>query len=336
LATTFAELQQLGPAHPFARAADTALMAHLTTTRADEAAYIPPSADVHEVTVTHGTGSFRVRVYVPGTTAPGVPLLVWCHGGAWALGGLDMPEADATAREVCARAGSVVVSVDYRLTVGGVHFPVPHDDVVAAYRWAVDHAGSLRADPARITLGGASAGANLAAGAALRLRDEGDPLPVALLLAYPCVHADLPPASAELQAKLDRLSPAAAFRADVLGPVVENYLGAPTADAPAYAMPGVADDLAGLPPTLVINCEYDGLRASGERFAEQLTLAGVRVAVQTAPDVAHGHLERPGLPQAAESHAAMAAWVATQRLPEPAAPEAAGTPQPAAGQAERA
>lgn len=281
----------------------------------DHGAYVAPSVGARDVTVDYESGSFPVRVYVPGTTAAGRPLLVWCHGGAWAAGDLDSPEADATAREVCARANAVVVSVGYRLAANGVHFPVPHDDVVAAYQWAVDRAEVLGADPARITLGGASAGGNLAAGAALRVRDDGRPTPAALLLAYPCLHPELPPASEELQSKLDRCAPDVNFRPGEMQIVVENYLGARVADASAYAMPGVAADLTRLPPTLIINCEYDSLRASGERFAQQLQEAGVRVLVDTAPDVTHGHLDRPGPAQATQSHADMASWVQTQTLP---------------------
>ena len=103
------------------------------------------------------------------------------------------PEADHTSREICARSGAVVVSVDYRLAVEGVHYPVPNDDVVAAVRWAREHAAGLGADAERMTIGGGSAGANLIAGAVLRLRDEGDPLPRAVILIYPLVHPELPP-----------------------------------------------------------------------------------------------------------------------------------------------
>ncbi|MBB5136940.1 acetyl esterase/lipase [Thermocatellispora tengchongensis] len=261
------------------------------------------------MTVDHATGSCAVRVYTPETDADGRPLFVWCHGGAWAAGDLEGPEADATAREVCVRADAVVVSVDYRLAKDGVHYPVPLDDVVAAYLWAVDKAKDLGADPARVTLGGASAGGNLAAGAALRVRDEGAPMPAALLLAYPCLHPELPPASPELQEKLDRLSPAAAFAPHLLTPIVENYLGAPISEATPYAMPGLADDLTGLPPTMIINDEYDGLRASGEHFARQLREAGVEVVLDTVPDVDHGHLARPALPQLEQTYADMARWV---------------------------
>ena len=64
--------------------------------------------------------------------------LVWLHGGAFRMGDLDMPEADRTSREICERADAVVVSVDYRLRFGGVTYPVPHDDTVAALRWVRD------------------------------------------------------------------------------------------------------------------------------------------------------------------------------------------------------
>jgi acetyl esterase len=255
-------------------------------------------------------GPVPVRVYHPVSPGKGRPLFVWCHGGGWASGDLDMPEADATAREVCKRADAVVVSVNYRLAVRGVHYPVPLDDVVAAYRWAVAEAVRLGATSDRATLGGASAGANLAAGACLRLRAEGV-LPSALLLVYPLVHPELPAPSQELAEKLVPLPPAAAAAPEILTPLVENYLGSPTSEAISHAMPGLADlaELAGLPPTLIINCEYDGLRASGEAFANSLAEAGVKVKQLLAPDCLHGHINSPWLPQAQQSYADMASWV---------------------------
>ncbi|MFC7571643.1 alpha/beta hydrolase [Klenkia terrae] len=162
----------------------------------------PPAPDVHvRDTVAPGPhGDVPVRVYSPAADGTGRPGFVWMHGGAFRAGDLDMPEADRTAREVCARAGAVVVSVDYRLAVDGVTYPVPHDDVVAAVRWVRDEAAALGVDPARITVGGASAGGNLATGATLRLRDDEGWQPAALVLAYTTTHAVLPPASAELTA----------------------------------------------------------------------------------------------------------------------------------------
>lgn len=267
--------------------------------------YATLDVDVNNVQVDGPHGEVAVRVYRPSDRGVDRPLLVWCHGGAWLGGDLNMPEADATGREVCTRAGAVVVSVEYRLAVEGVHYPVPHDDVVAAAKWALAGSRDLGAD--RVVIGGASAGANLAAGACLRLRDEGVAL-AGLALAYPAVHPTLPSPSDELAAKLVELPPAAAFAEPIYSAVVENYLGAPAADADGYAMPGIAT-LAGLPPTLIINCEYDGLRSSGEQFALALKQAGVDVDVRLARDVLHGHLNSPWLPAAQQSYADLAAWL---------------------------
>src|ERR1700734_2369877 len=91
----------------------------------------------------------------------------------------------------------VVVSVDYRLCQGGVHYPVPHDDVVAAVRWVRDNAASLGIDQGRICVGGASAGANLAAGAALKLRDAAGLPPAPRIFAYGVAPSVIPPMSAD-------------------------------------------------------------------------------------------------------------------------------------------
>jgi acetyl esterase/lipase len=288
------------------RGGDPELVSRLEA-QATTGSYVPPAALTEDLDLPGPHGPVRVRVYRPGAAGAARPLLVWCHGGGFLGGDLDMPEADATARELAARAGAVVLSVDYRLAVQGVHYPVPLDDVHAAYVWAVEHADQLGAGTAAV-IGGGSAGANLAAGVAVRLRDEGAP-PAGVMLLYPIGHPVLPPASPELAAKLDRLSSAHTFTAEAVKPVVENYLGAPDSEASPYAMAGIAD-LQGYPPTLIINCEYDGLRASGEAFAAALEAVGTPVTQLLAPDVLHGHINSPWLPQAQQSYADMAQWLA--------------------------
>lgn len=156
---------------------DRALIARLQSPTAAEGDYNASDVGTRDVTIVHETGTFDVRVYTPIERVSDSPLFVWCHGGGWAAGDLEGPEADATSREVSARAGAIVVSVDCRLALRGLYYPAPHGDVVAAYRWALGNATSFGADPGRISLGGASAGANLAAGAALHLRDAGDRAP---------------------------------------------------------------------------------------------------------------------------------------------------------------
>ncbi|WP_181803057.1 alpha/beta hydrolase [Streptomyces shenzhenensis] len=270
--------------------------------------FVPPDVTVHDEDLPGPHGPVPVRVYRPHHADDDRPVLVWCHGGAFAYGDIDMPEADVTARVVAERADAVVVSVDYRRAVDGVHYPVPLDDVVAAYEGAVRLAGDSAAASRRVHLGGASAGAALAAGACLRIRDMSGHLPASLLLLYPCMHPVLPPASPELDAKLARLRPRTRFGADMFAAVIENYLGGPDATASGYAMPAMAD-LRGLPRTLMVNCEYDDLRASGEEFATSLLHAGVEVCLRMASGVTHGHLNRPHLAEAQRTLTDMARWI---------------------------
>jgi acetyl esterase/lipase len=249
----------------------------------------PPAVDVRDDVAPGPHGPVPVRIYAPSGGGTDLPCLVWLHGGAFRMGDLDMPEADWTARQICARAGAVVVSVDYRLCVGGVTYPVPHDDAVAAVRWVRAEAVSLGVDPARISLGGASAGGNLATGAALKLRDADGWVPAALLLAYTTFHAVVPPASASLAPLLDDVPRLLRFLPDVRRGITQNYLGGPANRADGYAMPGNAV-LEGLSPVLLLNSEYDDLRASAEAFAGQLSKAGVDVRQVLARGMLHGFL----------------------------------------------
>ena len=238
-------------------------------------------------------GPVPVRIYTPSPEAPaGVPCLVWLHGGGFIGGDLDMAEGDWTARQVCASAAAVVVSVGYRLAVGGVCYPVPHDDTVAAVTWVRDRAGDLGIDPARITIGGASAGGNLTAGAAVKLRDRDGWVPAALALVYPSLHARVPSPSPSLAAALAELPPVFQGPAEVGSPLAENYLGGPLSSADGYAFPAGAV-LDGLSPTLVLNAEYDHLRASGEAFTAALALAGVDVRQVKIRGMLHGFLNLP-------------------------------------------
>jgi acetyl esterase/lipase len=254
--------------------------------------YAPPTVDVDERQAPGPNGPVRVRTYRPpsGLSTRG---LVWMHGGAFMFGDLDMPEADAFSRELAARTGTTVVSVDYRLCRGGVHFPVPHDDVHAAFVWATDDSGLLPVG-SPWAIGGASAGANLAAGVAQRLRDEGGIAPDRVVLAYPVVHDPVPPMSPQLQARIDALPPVLHFEPETTAWLNRNFLGEHPPDVP-YAFAGLGD-AAGLPPTYIVVCGFDDLLPSGVAYAEKLRTAGVEVQLEEADSVPHGHLNYLGLP----------------------------------------
>jgi acetyl esterase len=276
----------------------------------------PPQVATRDETAPGPHGPVPVRVYSPAGDSTDRPCLVWVHGGAFVGGDLEMPEADWTARQICERAGAVVVSVDYRLCNGGVHYPVPHDDVVAAFRWVRDNTVELGVDAGRISLGGASAGGNLSIGAALKLRDEDGRPPAALLPIYPVAHAVVPTASASQATRMADVPAVLRFFPAQLTWLNENYLGGPLSGADGYAF-GAQAVLEGLCPTLVVNAEYDDLRPSGEDFAARCALAGVDVRQVTAVGMLHGFLNtRPDVEPVGRALDLMADVVATAHTPE--------------------
>lgn len=268
-------------------------------------------------------GGLPVRVYEPADGAARVAGLVWAHGGAFMYGGLDMPEADRVARGLAA-AGVVVVSVDYRLapvfdfrdpgasrSPGGARYPVASEEVRFAWEWARDADLGVAAE--RWSLGGASAGGNLAAGVSLRLRDAGGPQPYSVVLAYPVLHRELPAPSPELAAKIAALPPERDFPPASVRALNANYLGHDGPETPPYAFPG-GQDLRGLPPTFVVTSDHDTLRSSGEAYCAELAAAGVDVTLVREDSTYHGHLDEPATDGAARSMRRLRAWLTVDGL----------------------
>jgi len=250
----------------------------------------------HAIEGRHGT--VPLRRYRPADgTGDASALLVWNHGGAFAWGGLEQLEAHAVAASVAA-AGHEVVSVDYRKSPTfswfrtprrptgrpGHVFPVPMDDVTDAF---LAVAGSTDRD---VVLGGASAGACLAAAAALRLRDDPGRRPSRLVLAYGTFHASLPPIGAELHERTRGRHGITRFRPPMVERMNRNYAGSAEG---SLVFPG-GSDLRDLPPTTLIDADRDTLRASGAAFAAELAAAEVEVEYSVVPDAPHGFLNRPG------------------------------------------
>lgn len=258
----------------------------------DPSPWTPPAEiTTEDVSVPGGQASVPVRVFRPSERATGMTgALLWMHGGGFVSGSVDDTESVIPAFELAARAGTVVVSVDYRLAVDGVQYPVPLDDTMAAWRWLIGQADSLGIDTARIFIGGASVGANLALGVAVRLRDAGETAPRGMLLAYPLAHFPVPPNAPEDQAVLDTIPGMLRIPVEYQLGIVHNYLGR-VDDLPADVVPGNFD-VAGLPEAWIAPSEYDDLRPSGELLATQLAAAGVSTHLEIARGMVHGHLGR--------------------------------------------
>lgn len=276
--------------------ADPAAVERLERYRTDDEPWrVPAGIAIRDTRVEGPGGAVPIRVYTPDRVSSRP--LVWLHGGGFAYGDLDMHEAHGVAAELAARAGSVVVSVDYRLATPEVRYPAPVLDVLAVWRHVIASAAPGLPAPA---LGGASAGAAIAVSAALRCRDEGLLAPSALLLAYPFLHFPNPATTPELAAELAELPPLLRIGPGDVADMVRGYVGRLT-DLPPGAMPGAAR-LAGLPRTSIVVSEYDDLRPSAELFAEQLRESGVVVETYLAAGMTHGHLDRvPALAQVAAS-----------------------------------
>jgi acetyl esterase len=246
--------------------------------------------------------------------APSGAGLVWVHGGAFLFGDLDMPEANWVGLALAAR-GVAVLSVEYRKAVGKNRFPVPSDDVLAAWNWASEHTELLGCSSDRLHIGGASAGGNLTAGVTKRCRDGAGPLPASLVLIYPLVHAPLPPISDEIEQAMAAAKPGAmALSANDMHRINVQYAGNEQRLTDPYAF-AANGELAGQPPCLILNAEADYLRASGEAYGQALNAAGVPTEVLFEPGSAHGHLNEPFTPEAARSIDRIVAWIANPHRP---------------------
>ncbi|MET8992106.1 alpha/beta hydrolase [Nonomuraea wenchangensis] len=249
---------------------------------------LPAGVTVEDVTLDGPHGPIPVRTYRT-TDTPGRALL-WAHGGGFAFGDLDKPEARVVSAELAARSGAFVVSVGYRLARDGVRHPVPIDDVDAAWRWLTGEA----APGVPAGLGGASAGAALVLATALRARDRaaagGGRAADLLLLAYPFAHYPNPALDDDLAAEMRELPPFTRFHPADVERMVRAYVGR-ISDVPPDALPGAAR-LDGLPATHILLSEYDDLRASGELLERQMREAGVPVSTYLACGMPHGHLNR--------------------------------------------
>lgn len=241
-------------------------------------------------------GVIPVRAYRDPTATPSGRALVWVHGGAFIGGHLDMPESNWVALELASR-GIPVLTVDYTKCLAGVHYPVPADDVLTAWRFAVAAAPELLGvESEALVLGGASAGSTLAAGVVTHLIATGDPVPAGLVLVYPVLHPNGPAASSTL----DLDSPHSQL--------TMNYAGDPEALADPRAFAGLGDG-AGFPSTLIVVCENDALRPSGEAFVDTLRHAGVPADLHLEPGAEHGHINDPGDAGALRTIDAMAVWL---------------------------
>ncbi|MGV9307542.1 alpha/beta hydrolase [Nonomuraea sp. NPDC003727] len=229
-----------------------------------------------------GAPDVRLRISRPAQPAPGpLPCLYWVHGGGMVVGSADGD--DAFAARFVKEVGCVVVAVDYRLAPEHPD-PAPVEDCYAGLLWTAKNAAELGVDPARLAVGGASAGGGLAAGTVLLARDRGGPAVAYQLLICPMLDdRDATPSTLEFEEAVVWNRAANVFGWSAL---LGDRRG--TADVSPYAAPARADDLTGLPPAFIDVGALEVFRDECLTYAQRLAQAGVSTEFHLYAGTFHG------------------------------------------------
>jgi acetyl esterase len=242
----------------------------------------PELLSVAPLTIPSPAGSIPARIYTPKTLrkAGGLaPALVFFHGGGWVIG--DLESHDVVCRKLAHEGELLVISVDYRLAPEH-KFPAAVDDAIAATKWIGENAMQLGIDAARLTVGGDSAGGNLAAVVALAARDGAGPRIAGQVLIYPATDfAMTHPSHREPETSI-------LLTHSVIKWFCNHYLRGASDIDNWKASPARAATLAGLPPAYLLTAGADPLRDEGDEYAKRLKKAGVAVNYRHFPGQFHG------------------------------------------------
>ena len=242
-------------------------------------------------------GPIRIRLYWPDGHDPSAPLPVYVnfHGSGYVV--LSIDTHDNVCRALCKGAGCIVVGVNYRKAPEN-RFPQPTDDAWASLVWVAENCAGIGADPARIAVGGDSAGGCLAAVTAQRAVHEGGPGLVFQLLVYPVTDTD------EGRDSYRTFAEGYVLTADTMAWFFECYFNDDAERADIRAAPLRAADLSGLPPALVMTASHDPLLDEGRAYAEKLKAAGVPTDYRNYEGHIHGFWTATGnMDVAAEAQA---------------------------------
>ena len=233
------------------------------------------------------------RLYAPSSDA-GLPVLLYLHGGGFTIG--NLATHDILCRELARLAGCMVVSLDYRLAPEH-RFPTAHNDAWDALQWLAQQGRTLGADPARLAVGGDSAGGTLAAASAIHARDAGLPLALQLLIYPGCAPHQDTPSHATFARGLVLEEPAISW-------FFGNYVQSRDEREDWRFAPLLAPDVEGVAPAWVGLAECDPLVDEGIDYADKLRLAGVPVDLDIYRGVTHEFIKMGrAIPEARKAHA---------------------------------
>jgi acetyl esterase len=259
----------------------------------------PKMAQTREMEIPGGRRAVPGRLYVPEGTDASSPGLLYLHGGGWVLGSPDTH--DRLARELAVAIGARVLSLDYALAP---EHPYPEglDDCVDAARWLGAHGEQIGIDPARLLIGGDSAGANLTAATLLRVRQEGGPAFRAAIYIYGAFALTHDTPSMRAWGDRDLI-----LSHKVMEWFRQLYLGDAGLVRDPYAAP-LHGDLRGLPPAVLVAGTLDPLQSDSEMFADALRSAGVDTELHIFEDAPHAFAQIFLLDMAAAAIARISAF----------------------------
>lgn len=223
-------------------------------------------------------GYLPIRIYRP-SDEPNLPIMLYLHGGGWVIGNMDGFEP--TVRSLANKGKFVIVQVQYQKAPEHP-FPTPFNDCYAALEWIVKNAEVLKIDPRKIGVGGDSAGGNLAAAIAIKVRDSKLVNLAFQMLVYPCTGHDgsLPSAISN--------SEGFGLTSKVMRWFEKQYAQSEADLTNPYAFPATCNDLTNLAPAVVVTAEYDPLADDGRLYADKLMSAGVSVVFKEYEGAIHG------------------------------------------------
>ncbi len=274
----------------------------------DSEADPPEVAGTSDGTIAVTGGTIRYRRYRPlGVEAAALPTLIYYHGGGWVIGNIETH--DSTCRRLANKSRCQVISIDYRLAPEHP-FPTQIEDSLLAFRHIRDNAAAFGADPARLAVGGDSAGGNISAVVCQACKQTGEAMPAFQMLIYPATDSRGQTESRRLFADGYFLT------GELMDWFSKAYIPAGSDLADLRLSPLLAPDVSGLPPAFVLTAGFDPLRDEGRAYANRLIDAGVKTTYVNYPGTIHGFFSltrflKQGLKANDEAAAVLAAQFGT-------------------------
>ena len=240
---------------------------------------LPSGVRITDHVVKSNGAEIKVREYSPESIGSIYPAVVYFHGGGWVFGSIETHEAFTgfLAKELKAK----VFSVDYRLAPEHP-YPTPLADCEAAFNWVKENSSDLGINPNRVSIGGDSAGGNLAASLCVKRKQEELSMPKAQLLIYPVTDLTLKHPS------IDEMAEGFFLTKDSMKYFRDNYLENRELIKDPLVSPLFAEDLSGHPPAVVVTAGFDPLRDEGDQYAQALRNANVEIYHRTHDSYIHG------------------------------------------------